>query len=197
MLSSPLPNPAHECGLNIFSSSTLCIDTGILSIAASVITSVAGYFAVAGKISFFVCIPFIVISSIPLGVINIASYAMIADSLDYMEWETGFRDTGLASACQGFINKLGNALATTGVIVMYMAINLDPSAMLEKTAAIDISTLPILTRYGMFSLVSIIPGLSLILCTIPLKFYDLVGEKKQKITAELVEMRKAKGITIK
>ena len=181
--------------LKRFESKNLIVKTALFGFAASVITSVAGYFAVAGKISFFVCIPFIVISSIPLGVINIASYAMIADSLDFMEWETGFRDTGLASACQGFINKLGNALATTGVIVMYLAIGLNPSAMLEKTAAIDISTLPILTRYGMFSLVSIIPGLSLILCTIPLKFYDLVGDKKQKITNELAERRKANGIS--
>ncbi len=182
--------------LKKFESRNLIIKTSLFGFAASVVTSVVGYFAVAGKVTFFLCIPFIVVSSIPLGVINIASYAMIADSLDYMEWNTGFRDTGLASACQGFINKLGNALATTGVIAMYIIIGLDPSAMLEKTAAIDISTLPIGMRYGMFALVSIIPGLSLILCTIPLKFYDLVGEKKQKITEELVEMRKAKGITI-
>lgn len=178
-----------------FESKNLIIKTALFGFGASVVTSIVGYFVIAGKVSFAVCIPFMVISSVPMGVINIASYAMIADSLDYMEWQTGFRDTGLASACQGFINKLGNALATTGVIVMYLAIGLNPSAMLEKTAALDISALPIMTRYGMFALISIIPGLSLILCTIPLKFYDLVGEKKEKIIIDLAEQRKAKGIS--
>lgn len=178
-----------------FESKDIVVKTSLFGFLASVVTSVVGYFVVAGKASFFICIPFMIISSIPIGVLNIASYAMIADSLDYMEWQTGFRDTGLASACQGFINKLGNALATTGVIVMYLAINLDPAAMLEKTAAIDISTLSFGTRYAMYALVSIIPGLSLILSIIPLKFYDLVGERKQQITDELVEQRKAKGIS--
>ena len=48
----------------------------------------------------------------------------------------------------------------------------------------------------MFSLVTIVPGVSLLLCSIPIFFYDLVGEKKQKITRELAEMRAAKGIVI-
>ena len=48
----------------------------------------------------------------------------------------------------------------------------------------------------MFSLVSIIPGISLLICIVPIFFYDLVGEKKKKITKELEEQRKAKGIII-
>lgn len=178
-----------------YESKDIVVKTSLFGFAASVVTSVVGFFVVKGNLPVYVCIPFMIISSIPVGVLNIASYAMIADSLDYMEWQTGFRDTGLASACQGFINKLGNALATTGVIVMYLAINLNPSEMLSSTAAIDVNTLSIGTRYAMFSLVSIIPGLSLILSVIPLKFYDLVGEKKAKITSDLIEQRKAKGIS--
>lgn len=178
-----------------YESRDIVVKTSLFGFATSVVTSVIGFFVVKGNLPVYVCIPFMIISSIPVGVLNIASYAMIADSLDYMEWETGFRDTGLASACQGFINKLGNALATTGVIVMYIAINLNPTEMLASTAAIDVNTLSLGTRYGMFSLISIIPGLSLILSVIPLKFYDLVGDKKKKITEELVEQRKAKGIS--
>lgn len=178
-----------------YESKNIVVKTSLFGFCAAAVTSIVGYFVVAGKIPFFVCIPFMIISSIPVGVLNIASYAMIADSLDYMEWQTGFRDTGLASACQGFINKLGNAVATAGVILMYIAIKLDPAEMLASSAAIDVNTIAFGTRYAMFSLVSIVPGLSLILSVIPLKFYDLVGDKKAKITAELVEQRKAKGIS--
>ena len=48
----------------------------------------------------------------------------------------------------------------------------------------------------MFSLVSVVPGISLILSILPLKAYDLVGEKMEKITVELAEKREARGIHI-
>ncbi len=121
---------------------------------------------------------------------------MVADSLDYMEWETGFRETGLGSACQGFVNKLGNAIATAGIIVMYLAIGLDPAQMLEKTAVVAATDLSMTMRYAMFSLISIVPGVSLMLSIIPLKSYDLVGEKMERITVELAEKREKRGIHI-
>jgi Na+/melibiose symporter-like transporter len=179
-----------------FNYKQIVITTSLFGFVASVLTSAIGYFVVAGKLSFFVCIPFLIISAIPLGVLNVASYAMVADSLDYMEWETGYRETGLGSACQGFVNKFGNALATAGIIVMYLVIGLDPAQMLEKTAVVAATDLSFSMRYAMFSLISIVPGISLILSIIPLKGYDLVGEKKEKITIELAEKREARGIHI-
>ena len=179
-----------------FNYKQIVVTTSLGGFGASLITSAVGYFVVTGRISFFVCIPFLIISAIPLGVLNVSAYAMVADSLDYMEWETGYRDTGLGSACQGFVNKLGNALATAGIIVMYMAINLDPAAMLEKSAVVAATDLSTSMRYAMFSLVSIVPGISLLLSIIPLKFYDLVGEKKERITIELAEKRSERGVTV-
>lgn len=174
----------------------IVVVTSLFGFVASIFTSVVGYFVVLGNVSFFVCIPFLVISAIPLGVLNVASYAMIADSLDYLEWKTGFRDTGLGSACQGFVNKLGNAFATAGIILMYMMIKLDPSTMLANSAVITPEVLSPFQNYAMFALVSIVPGVSLILSIIPLKFYDLVGDKKAKVTKELAEQRAARGIVI-
>lgn len=179
-----------------FEYKTIVVTTCVFGFFASMATAVVGYFSIIGSISFFICVPFLIISAIPLGVLNVATYAMVADSLDFMEWQTGFRDTGLGSACQGFVNKLGNALATTGIIVMYMAINLDPSAMLEKSAVVAATDLSVTMRYAMFALVSIVPGISLLLCTIPMKFYDIVGEKKAMITRELAEQRAANGVTV-
>lgn len=146
-----------------------------------------------------ICIPFMLISSIPLGVINNVSFAMVCDCLDYMEWETGFRNTGLGSACQSFVNKIGNAFATVMIIVMYMLVNIDVSQLnIGKGEAVvqAINSLSSTQNFAMFSLVTIVPGISLLLCAIPLFFYDLTGEKKQKVFAELAVLRKERGIEI-
>lgn len=174
-----------------FSYKQIVIFTCVAGFAASIVTTLVGWF-----VSLYACIPFILISSIPIGVLNIASYAMIGDSLDYMEWKTGFRDTALGSACQSFVNKLDNALATTGIILMYILIGLDPSKMLSSEIVVAATEVAAGQRFAMFSLVSIVPGVSMLLCSIPIFFYDLVGEKREKITLELAEKRKERGIIV-
>ena len=45
-------------------------------------------------------------------------------------------------------------------------------------------------------LVTIIPTVSLLLCIIPILFYDLTGEKKEEITKALAEQREQRGISV-
>jgi len=145
------------------------------------------------------CIPFMLISSIPLGVINNVSFAMVCDCLDFMEWKTGFRNTGLGSACQSFVNKIGNAFATVMIIVMYMLVSIDVSKLNVGSGqeVVDaINGLSSTQNFAMFSLVTIVPGISLLLCAIPLFFYDLTGKKKQKVFDELAVLRAERGISI-
>ncbi|MFA6866489.1 MAG: MFS transporter [Clostridia bacterium] len=165
---------------------------------ASIFTTIIGACSIFTSASFlvYVCIPFIIIQCIPLGVLNITSYAMIGDSLDYLELKSGHRDNALGSACQSFVNKLDNALATTFVVLMYLIINLEPSQVLNSDVVMAATDLALNKRFAMFSLVSIVPGLSLLLCSIPIFWYDLVGDKKDKITADLEKMRKDEGMTI-
>lgn len=142
------------------------------------------------------CIPFMLISAIPLGVINNVSFAMICDCLDYIEWKTGLRDTGLGSSCQAFVNQVGNAFATVMIIGMYILIDLDVATLNSKAESIVDAAMNLgaSQQFGMFALVTIVPGASLLLCAIPLFFYDLTGKKKEKIFTELAEQRKEKGI---
>ena len=145
------------------------------------------------------CIPFMLISSIPLGVINNVSFAMVCDCLDFMEWKTGYRDTGLGSACQSFVNKIGNAFATVMIIVMYMVVSIDVNKLNVGSGqeVVDaINSLSSTQNFAMFSLVTIVPGISLLLCAIPLFFYDLTGSKKQKVFDELAVSRKERGIEV-
>ena len=162
-----------------------------------IVTNVVG--AVSSMIMFFIgynhfwaMVPFLVISSIPLGAMNVVSYAMIGDSLDYMEWKTGKRSNGLGNACQSFVNKLGNALATTFIVLMYIIVNLDVNTIGTSTT-VDPTTLSHSVRQGMLLIVSILPAAGMILSIIPVFFYDLVGEKKEKIVSELHQRRAESG----
>jgi sugar (glycoside-pentoside-hexuronide) transporter len=178
-----------------FSYKRLIISTCLIGSAAGI----AEYFiGVATNYNLWALIPFIFVSSIPLGVMNVVSYAMIGDCLDLMELNSGRRETGLGSACQSFVNKLGNALATTMIIAMYMIVGLKVSNMaaIGETGVsfVNPTTLSNNIRNGMFMLVSLIPAVSMLLCCIPIFFYDLQGEKKEKMLADLAAARKERGI---
>lgn len=172
-----------------FNYKQIIISTSLMGAVSSMVVWFLGYER------FWLCVPFFVISCIPLGAINVCAFAMIGDCLDYMEWKTGARLTGLGSAIQSFVTKLGNAISTSFIIVMYMIVNLDVASISAKVTANPLE-MDAGVRTGMFSLISIIPAVSLLLCTVPLLFYDLVGEKKEKITRELAEQRKARGVVI-
>ncbi len=170
----------------------LVIVSCLAGFVASIVTTIVGWFTM----NLYACIPFIIISCIPLGVINTVCFAMICDCLDYMELTTGFRDNALGAACQGFINKIGNAFATSGIVIMYMVIGLDPAQMLSSTAVMSALDMPENLRFAMFSLVSIVPGISMLLCAIPMFFYKIAGKEKQDMLAKLAAKREAEGFVV-
>ncbi len=170
----------------------LVIVTCLAGFVASIITTVVGWFTM----NLYACIPFIIISCIPLGVINTVCLAMIGDCLDYMELKTGFRDNALGAACQGFINKIGNAFATSGIVIMYMVIGLDPAQMYSSSAVVSALDMPPEMRFAMFSLVSIVPGVSMLLCAIPMFFYKIAGKEKKDMIAALQAKRQSEGLVV-
>lgn len=172
-----------------FNYKQIIISTSVIGFASSLAIWFIGYE------HFWACVPFLALSCVPCGAINICTAAMVGDCLDYMEWSTGKRLTGMGSAIQSFVNKLGNAVSTSFIVLMYMIVNLDVANISSKITANPLEMSEGI-RTGMFSLVSLIPGISLLLCIIPLFFYDLVGEKKDRITRELEQQRKEKGIII-
>ena len=170
----------------------LLITTCLGGFVSSIFTTLIGWFTA----NLYACIPFVIISCIPLGVINTISIAMIYDCLDYMELSTGHRDNALGSACQGFINKLGSALSTCGIVVMYMAIGFKPAEMMSSTAITAATELTRTQNFAMFSLVSIVPGVSLLLCAIPMFFYKISGDAKKQMQQDLAEKRAAEGFSV-
>lgn len=178
-----------------FEYKTIMLVACIGGFLASIFTIVIGWTTK----NLLLCIPFMLISALPLGVINNVSFAMVCDCLDFLEWKTGLRDTGLGSSCQAFVNQVGNAFATVMIILMYIVVHIDVATLNIGSGqqVVDaINQLSTTQNFAMFSLVTIVPGASLLLCAIPLFFYDLTGKKKEKIFAELAEQRAAKGIVV-
>lgn len=172
-----------------FSYKQIIIVTSLIGSAASLAMWFIGYD------NFWGCVPCLILSTIPCGAINVCAFAMIGDCLDYMEWKTGRRLTGMGSAIQSFVTKFGNALSTSFIILMYIIVDLDVSSFSAKVTAnpLEMSNT---VRTGMFSVVSIIPAISLLVCIIPMLFYNLTGEYKERMERELAEQRKAKGISV-
>ena len=167
----------------------LIVVSCILGFVSSFITFFIGYN------HFWACIPFVILSCVPCGVINCVSSAMVGDCLDYMELTTGRRQNGLGNACQSFVSKLGNAVSTSVIVLMYILTELDLNKI-GTSYTVNPLTMSHGIREGMFSLISIVPGISLLLCMIPMFFYDLTGDKKERVTKELAEKRVKEGMVI-
>ncbi len=144
---------------------------------------------------FWACVPLLIISTIPCGTINVCAFAMVGDCLDYMELKTGVRLTGMGSAIQSFVTKFGNAIATSAIILMYIVTDLDVSKISASYTVNPLDMTPAV-RSGIFSIISIIPAVSLVLCIIPMFFYKITGKYRDDMEQELAEQRKARGIEI-
>lgn len=165
----------------------------IVSALIGAASSLAMWFV--GYDNFWVCVPLLLISTIPCGTINVCAFAMVGDCLDYMELKTGVRLTGMGSAIQSFVTKFGNAIATSAIILMYIIVDLDVSTISAKVTANPLE-MDASVRTGIFSVISLIPAISLLLCIIPMFFYKINGEYREQMEKELAEQRAARGIEI-
>lgn len=165
----------------------------IVSALIGVASSLAMWFV--GYDNFWVCVPLLLISTIPCGTINVCAFAMVGDCLDYMELKTGVRLTGMGSAIQSFVTKFGNAIATSAIILMYIIVDLDVSTISAKVTANPLE-MDASVRTGIFSVISLIPAISLLLCIIPMFFYKINGKYREQMEKELAEQRAARGIEI-
>lgn len=165
----------------------------IVSALIGAASSLAMWFV--GYDNFWVCVPLLLISTIPCGTINVCAFAMVGDCLDYMELKTGVRLTGMGSAIQSFVTKFGNAIATSAIILMYIIVDLDVSTISAKVTANPLE-MDASVRTGIFSVISLIPAISLLLCIIPMFFYKINGKYREQMEKELAEQRAARGIEI-
>ncbi len=123
----------------------------------------------------------LVIGGIPQGFGNIITYAMIGDTVEYLELKTGERAEGICFAMQTLINKIGMAVgAFVGVLAYYLA----------DVEAGNVAAVTKESKDTMWTILMLVAAISFFLTVIPLFFYKF-NEKEQQEAVEEIKKRKA------
>ncbi|MCH5321177.1 MAG: MFS transporter [Eubacterium sp.] len=136
-------------------------------------------------------VPFLVLNffcGLQHGNTNVTPNIMIADCVDEMEYKTGKRQEGLAYAGFGLFSKIASAFTKyLGPFLVYTwsGYQFSQNANVAYAAQTDGT----LSRF--LAIYTIIPAIFVLLQGVPILFYDMVGEKKERITAALAEKRAA------
>lgn len=136
-------------------------------------------------------VPFLILNffcGLQHGNTNVTPNIMIADCVDEIEYKTGKRQEGLAYAGYGLFSKIASAFTKyLGPFLVYTwsGYQFSQNANISYVAQTDSTLSKFLTVY------TIIPAIFVLLQMVPIFFYDMVGEKKERITAALAEKRAA------
>ena len=122
----------------------------------------------------------LVLLGIPQGVNNIITYAMIGDTVDYLEWKTGERGEGICFAMQTLINKIGMAVGAFIGVISFSAAGINSETGYISAEGAN-------TLWNMLVLSGVI---SMFACAVPMFFYKLTEKRQAEMVAE-IEARKA------
>lgn len=147
-----------------------------------------GVIYLVGYSDFYVFLVLLVIAGLPLGIFNVITYAMIADSIDFLEWKTGRRSEGICFASQTFLSKL-----TAGISTLITSFFLKAISFVQPVNDVPVLDQPESVFRGMFVMITVVPLVGLALCSIPMFFNDFSGKKREKILTELKEKRETKN----
>jgi GPH family glycoside/pentoside/hexuronide:cation symporter len=111
-------------------------------------------------------------------------WSMMADVVDYSEWETGRRSTALAFASIVFGLKLGLGIGGW--------LNGEALAWLGYTKDAQLTTMAV---HGIVMLVSVVPAASLLVGAVVLRYYPLTDKFMDEIEVALAERRAKLGQT--
>ncbi len=123
----------------------------------------------------------LVLLGIPQGVNNIITYAMIGDTVDYLEWKTGERGEGICFAMQTLINKIGMAVGAFIGVISFSAAGIDAQTGYISQEGAN-------TLWNMLVLSGVI---SMFACAVPMFFYTITEKRQAEMIAEIAE-KKAK-----
>ena len=102
---------------------------------------------------------------------------------DYMEWQTGTRQEGTTGAVAGVISKFGNAISSSASAIVLNMVGYQQGAKEQSDE----------TKYKIFAMFAVVPHLLGLFSLIPWFFYDLWGDKRDKMRFELAQMREARA----
>ena len=117
------------------------------------------------------------------GIRNVIPAEMRNEAIDYGEWKNGFRTEGMTGVAKGLVTKMVNTFKGIIQPLLFGMFGYDPNknqgAQTPKA------------RHALFWMCTLLPVVSGILSIIPQLFYDLQGEKRDRMYQELRERREA------
>lgn len=117
------------------------------------------------------------------GIRSVIPEEMRNEAIDYGEWKNGYRNEGLTGVAKGLPRKLINTFGNT-----------IKTLILEKAGYVEgagFGGQSEKTEYSLFWMCTILPVITSIMSIVPKLFYDLHGEKKDRMYRELYERRQA------
>ena len=143
------------------------------------------------KANIYVLWVFLFLMGLPLGIYNVITYALIADSVDYLEWKTGERQEGVCFAFQTFLSKVNAAVATFvfGQILDGTDFKAVDKSLVDNAGRQIFFQQSVDTQKMLLALVTIVPAVGFLLTIIPMFFNNYTGKVKEQAQKELEEKR--------
>jgi sugar (glycoside-pentoside-hexuronide) transporter len=146
-----------------------------------------------GGYNAFIILGCLFISGFPLGIVGNINYAMIADSIDYVEWKTGKRTEGIAISFQSLMIKLIAAFQVTFVSIMLGLVSfVQPKNIGE---VITIQEQSAATLNGMFNYIVFTPIIGWVIAAAVMSTYKFTGDQRKRAQEEINAARALKGLS--
>ncbi len=130
----------------------------------------------------------LVIAGVPVGFSNVLTYAMIGDTVEYLELKTGERAEGICFAMQTLMNKIGMALGAFIGVLAYGLVQDRGTNITNNSAALTPAD-----KDTFWYMLVLIGAISFFLTVVPLFFYKFNEKEQQEAVAILKERRKQKA----
>lgn len=123
----------------------------------------------------------LLLNNIPGSIKGVLYWNMVADSVDYAEWKTGFRNDGLVYSIEGCASKIIGAVGAMSTGLIIAAIRFVPNALTQSEQ----------TMKYLFYIPQVVSVVITLLALIPYIFYDLDRKKHQQVLEELRARKEA------
>lgn len=156
----------------------------VYGFAASIFSFVVGHFWFTNPENMVLTVLFyasLFLIGLQFGAVTLMPMIMTADAVDYYEYETGKRMEGACYSILTLTIKVCLALGTAVGLIFVQA-----SGYYESLSA---GTFSNGTKDIIFFAYTALPGILALISIIPMFKYDIVGEKKMKISTELASRR--------
>ncbi len=124
------------------------------------------------------------------GLKSVIGTEMYNEAMDYCEWKNGYRTEAMASVAKGIAAKISSNTSAVVTTALKKMIGYEADAFRTGTEQTD------KVKFFLFAMFTIIPAVTGSLGIIPMLFYDLNNDKKERMYAELLARRNLMSATV-